>query len=127
MGCVINAEIDLRVGKAEHLFRLGRRPTQHRFDPRPQLSRAERFRNVVIGAEFESEDLFGLMRFRRQQNDRNLAAAPTYLSTDLEPVLAREHHVQQDEIEGFALCHTNCIVAGGHQRHYVSFGLEVRF
>ena len=59
MGCVINAEIDLRVGKAEHLFRLGRRPTQHRFDPRPQLSRAERLRNVVIGAEFESEDLFG--------------------------------------------------------------------
>src|SRR4029453_19006935 len=56
--------------------------------------------DVVVGAELEPEHLVELFSACRQHDDRDVALAPEALA-DLEPVEAREHHVEDDEIDVF--------------------------
>ena len=79
----------------------GFRAAEHRAHPREQLPRIERLRNVVVGAELEPDDTVGVVPFGGQHHDRDLVirADPP---ADLEPVDARQHHVEEDDVEGAA-------------------------
>ena len=76
---------------------LGRRSTQERANPRQQLRRAERLRQVVVGAEVERRDLVLLRIADRQDQDRDPARPPD-LATRREPVDVGEVQVQHDEV-----------------------------
>ena len=73
-------------------------PAQRRLHPAAELADAERLGDVVVGADLEAEDLVDLVVAGGQHDDRNLApgAEP---AADLDPVEARHHHVEDDEVE----------------------------
>ena len=50
-------------------------PRRSARDPRAQLARAERLGDVVVGAQLEAEHLLGLLRPRREHQDRRRHAA----------------------------------------------------
>ena len=71
---------------------------QQGFDSRQQLHHFKRFRQVVIGAEFQADDLIdGLSAGRQHQNRHRQAGLPD-IAADVESVLARQHDVKNDEI-----------------------------
>ena len=80
-----------------------RRPVgaaQQRTYPRDQLVRTERFREVIVSAELQSDDSLRLFRARRQHDDRDIggllvrADAPA----DFQPVEMRQHQVEYQEV-----------------------------
>jgi len=72
------------------------RAAQQGAHPRHELARAEGFRQVVVGADLEAEDLVRLFPARGEHQDRDIAL-PADAAADLEPVRGRDHEVQNDE------------------------------
>jgi hypothetical protein len=73
-------------------------PAEEGADPRDELTRAERFRDVVVGPEVQTLDALVLETTRRQENDWRvgvLADSPT----DLESAGPGEHDVEDQEVE----------------------------
>src|SRR5688572_18722789 len=119
-------EIDLEVAETEDVDRFRRRgPAQRCLDPRPQFHRAEWLRDVVVGAKFETENLFGLMALRGEQDDRRAHASVTQFTTDLEAILAGEHHVEQDQIETSGQAAGDGRLAVGDQLQLVALEAQV--
>ena len=70
---------------------------QQRADPREQLARAERLRQVVVGPEVQRGDLVGLLVAHRQDDDRH-AAPRTDPPAELEPVEHRHVEIEDHEV-----------------------------
>ena len=75
-----------------------RRAPQQRLEPRHQLDRLERLRQVVVGAQLQADHLVHHLPSRRQHQNRRRHAALTHLAADVEAVHPRQHHVEHDEI-----------------------------
>ena len=71
--------------------------TEHRADARRQLARAERLRDVVVGAELQPDDLVDLGVARREHHDRH-ARLGTDLARHLEAGQLGEHQVEEHEV-----------------------------
>ena len=78
------------------------RPAQLGFDSREQFDHLERLRHVIVGAELEADDLVDDLSLGRQHDHWRLNPALAKLAQHVEPVHAREHHVEQHEIERLA-------------------------
>jgi hypothetical protein len=70
---------------------------QHGADTGQQLPRVERLRHVVIGAELQADNPVRLLAHGSQHDDRHigLAAQP---AGEVQPRLARQHQIQNDEL-----------------------------
>ena len=68
-----------------------------RADPGDQLAEAERFGDVVIGAELEAQDPIELLAPRRQHDDRSRRSLPQ-LATDVAAVHVGQAEVQQHHL-----------------------------
>src|SRR5215216_2519744 len=82
--------------------------SQMRPHPAHQLARTKRFRNVVVGADLEAHHHARLVIAGGEHQDGHAAArAPSLSRPDLaahaDAVHAREHHVQDDEVERLRL------------------------
>ena len=86
----------LRRGRAGRGGR-GQGPAQHRLDPRQQLAQVERLGDVVVGADFEADDLVDRIA---PSGDDDEAAVPVLaqLPGDREPVLAGQAEVEQHQV-----------------------------
>ena len=77
-------------------------PSQDRADAQQKLARLERLGEKIVDAVFEPCDpVFGFGS-RRQHEDWHAAAVGrvgAQSRREIEPVLARHHHVENDEIE----------------------------
>jgi len=73
------------------------RASEHRLDARRELTRRERLRHVVVGAELEADDAIGLLS-ARGEHDHGQVAAGADPSAQREPVGAGKHHVEDDEL-----------------------------
>ena len=73
------------------------RPAEHRAHARRELARRERLRDVVVGAELEPDDPVGLLAACGEQ-DHGQARAAADPAAELQPVRARQHHVEHDEL-----------------------------
>jgi len=97
------ARVDEQLAVAD-LRRLGLPPlrsraAQDRLDAGDELTRVERLRQVVVGADLEADDLVDVLVSGGQHQDRNvraLADAPA----DLDPVDVREHQIEHDQRRG---------------------------
>ena len=69
---------------------------EDRIDPRRQLTRRERLRDVVVCPELEPGDTIRLLVAGGQHHDRHLRAGPD-LATNLEAVDARKAEVEHDD------------------------------
>src|SRR5580704_846558 len=71
---------------------------QHGFHAGHEFARAERFRDVVVGAEFETENTIGFAALRREKNYGNRGQADRLadVAAEFETVLARDHDVEHE-------------------------------
>jgi hypothetical protein len=93
------SRIDLEVVESQDdVVHWGRvRPTKDGPDTRYDLARGERFGNVVVRAELESDDPIGLVTARREHDHRGCMIGPD-TAEHLEPVESRKHQVEQHEV-----------------------------
>jgi hypothetical protein len=70
--------------------------SEHGFDSRLELPQAERLRQIIVGAEFQSEDAIGLLTARGDHDDRDveLLMQPP---AERQAILSRQHDVQNDQ------------------------------
>ena len=76
---------------------------KHRVDPGQQLARIERLGNVVVGAHFETDDAVDVIALGGEHDDRRGVAGTPQAAHDRQAVLARQHQIQNDQVEGLAL------------------------
>ena len=75
---------------------------EHGLDPGQQLARAEGLGDVVVGADLEADDAVGLLDQGGEQDDRQVGGLADH-PAERQPVLARHHDVEDDEIDGAGL------------------------
>ena len=79
------------------IFRQRARAPQNALDAREQLARIERLGQIVVGAHFQADDAIGFLAARGEHDDRNLRAG-AHVAAQREPVVARQHHVEHDDV-----------------------------
>ena len=82
-----------------------------------RIARIARLGEVVVGAELQAHDAVGVLAHGRQHDDRRAAFAVGEPAADRQPVLARQHDVEHDQVDGPALqrlLHLRRIAGGVH-------------
>ena len=76
------------------------RAAQQRAHARDELVRAERLRQVVVGAELETDDALGFLGAGGEHDDRDRGGrlVRAHDAADLEAVDVRQHQVEHDQI-----------------------------
>ena len=85
---------------------------QHRADARNQLAAAERLGQIIVGAHFEADDAVDFVAFGGEHDDRDVAFG-AQRAAERQPVLARQHQVEQNEID---------VGVGQHLAHGLAVG-----
>ena len=76
------------------------RPAQQCLHSRQQFGQRERLGQVIVCAEFETEDTVELGRFGGQHQDGRAAPAPAQGFADLQTVQPRHHQVEDQQVTG---------------------------
>ena len=89
------------------------RAAQDRADPGDQFARLERFGHVIVRADFQPDDPVGRLAPRGQQDGRD-GLRFSEVAAQRQPVLARHHDVEQDQVgRSVAQVHARLCRAGG--------------
>src|ERR1035438_185785 len=121
-------KIHLHLAKAAALrLRFPARAPQQRLDARAQFARAEGLGDVIVRAQFQPHHFFGFVRFGRQHQDRRFQPRAPQFPAHLEPVLARQHHVQQNQIEAALARPPRRRYAVARHLHLVALHLQIVF
>src|SRR3546814_3640794 len=80
------------------------RPAQHRADARDKLARIEGFDDIIVGADLQPDDAFGILGARGQQDDGN-AARLAQMAGQRQTILAGHHNVADDEVDRLCAQH----------------------
>jgi hypothetical protein len=78
-------------------------PAQHRVNARDEFARVERLRQVIVRAHLQSDDAVDILTLRRQHDHRHRFSGPSQPPADREPVLARQHQVEHQQMRRIAL------------------------
>ena len=92
----VNAQIAVLEARALELATLRIRASQDRFDPGNELAGIERFREVIVGADLEPDDLVDVIVAGRQHEDRDVRALANP-SADVDSVQVGKHQVEHDQ------------------------------
>ena len=115
--------IDLSRPLAFLRFGGNRKAPDHRADAGQQLSRLERFGEIIIRSELQSDDPVDRLVDGRHHDDRNLRLDPD-IAAKLKAVPARKHHIENHQIKTLTLqlrLHLKLIM---RQRHAIAMALE---
>jgi len=91
-------------------------PAQQRTNARQQLTRAEGFGEVVVGAQFEPHDAVGLVHAPGQHQDGNLRLL-AQATRDLHAVFPGKPHVQDHDVDCLARHRVGQLPARCHRGH----------
>ena len=97
---------------------------QRGLHPRAELAHRERLGDVVVRAELEAEDLVDLLGLGREHDDRHGLALGAQAPADLEAVHARQHHVEDDQVEDLLVEARERFSAVRRLHHFVPIALE---
>ncbi len=92
-------EIERHLAEPDRAAGGGGAPPQQRAHAGQQLAHRERLGDVVVGAEVEPQDPVHLGAPRRQDQHRGVVAGPPQPAEQLVAVEAREHDVEDDQVE----------------------------
>ena len=109
---------------AKHLEPLGAAAPMQRPDAGQELVELERLRQVIVGPGIEPADHVLDRVPRREHQDRRVPAFPPQLGRDLEPVLLREHDVEQDDVVLVDVGQHGALVPVGGDVHHVALFLQ---
>ena len=76
---------------------------QHGAHAGQQFAGIAGFSQVIVGAQLQAHDAVGVLAHGRQHDDRRAALAVGKAPAYGQPVLARQHHVEHDQVDGAAL------------------------
>jgi Ca2+-binding EF-hand superfamily protein len=97
------SELDRPRFRARRARRVLRRlAAQHGVDARHELSRIERLREVVVGANLEAHDAVDVIALRGEHDDRDVVGALAQAPADGEAVFARQHEVEHHQVVAYA-------------------------
>ena len=117
-------EIDLEIADAQ-AQRLGDPAApQQRADPRQHLLERERLDQIVVGAAVEAGHAILERVARRQHQHRRLVAALAQRSENLQAVAARQHEIEQDDVERLGVQPEERAFAGVLDRDVVAFAVQ---
>src|SRR5690242_21735981 len=98
-GAEVQAKItefdDLRIGARRARWCGWRAASQYRLYPGDELARIERFRQVIIGTDFQSDDAVDIVTFRGEHDDRHVLVAASQPTADRKTVLTGQHEVEK--------------------------------
>ena len=97
---------------------------EDRLDPRGELARRERLRDVVVGAELEADDPVGLL-VAGGQHDHRHGRALAHLAADVEPVHPGQADVEHDDADRVARQLDERVLAARDPDDRVAVALEV--
>ncbi len=100
---------------------------QHRFDPRHQFPGAERFRDVIIGAQFQAENAVRFPAFRRQKYHRSWRQRRHLpdLPAQFKAVFARDHDVEDEQGRPLPFRFADDRISGGEHFHREAVRFQV--
>ena len=89
----------VRIGRRRRLLAAA----QHGLDAGDQFARVEGLADIVVGAHFQPDDAVDRLVSRGEHDDRQRLATPAQAPAGGQPVLARHHQVEHDEMRLEAL------------------------
>src|SRR5260370_36883762 len=92
--------LDIGEGIAVLLFRECLRTPQNGLHASEKFADREGLGDVVIGAEFETNNFIHFLAACREHDDGNRGALRLYLLTLIQPAHAWHHHVEHDQLWG---------------------------
>ncbi|RMS13554.1 hypothetical protein ALP75_205203 [Pseudomonas syringae pv. actinidiae] len=100
---------------------------QQRLDTRLQLTRAERFAQIIVGPQLQADDPVGLVRTGGQHDDRHvrLARMLAHPFAQAKTVFIRQHHVKDQQITGFFVEGAAKFRAIAHRAHLKTGATQV--
>src|SRR5262245_18072389 len=101
-------------------------PAQQRPDARQQLGECEWLGEVVVGALVEADNPVFDRVLRRKDQYRCLNAAFAQRGEDIDAIAARQHEIEQQEVEGCLICQEEAFFSGGRDRDFVMLRLQAR-
>src|SRR6478609_4104323 len=101
------------------------RAAEDRLHSGDELARREGLRQVVVGADLETDDTVRLLVTRREHEDRHLRLRAN-LATDVEAVLPRQADVEQDHPYRVTIELRQRILTRPDPDHAVAVAREVR-
>ena len=81
---------------------LRRTAAQHRVHARQQLARVERLGQVVVGADLEADDAVDVLHLGGEHDDGRTVAGGAQPAADRQAILARQHQVEDDQVDVLA-------------------------
>src|SRR5271167_5067901 len=93
----------------------------------PQLARAERFGDVIVCAQVETQYLVEFVSLCREHHDGCGKPRLAQLAADFEAVLVGKHDVEQDQVKRFRASADHRLHTIGHDCHLVALRLKVTF
>ncbi len=123
-----------RRGINVHLFDLGRQrrqgpleTAQHGLDTGHQFARTERFGDVVIGTQFQSQYAIGLATFRGQKNYRNRCQRDRLpdLTAKFQAIFPGHHDIEQEQRRTLAFRVRHDHIASRIQTHVEASALQM--
>jgi len=101
-------------------------PAQQRPDTRQELGECERLGEVIVGTLVEADDPVFDGVLRGQDKYWRLNATFAQRGEDIDPVAARQHEIEQEEVEGALARQEEAFFSCGRNRDLVVLGLEAR-
>ena len=97
---------------------------QNRADARHQFARIEGLAQIVVGAEFETDDAVDVVAARREHQDGRLVGRAE-LAQHVEAADARQHHVENHDFKFGGPQFRQRIAAVVHAFHVEMFGVQI--
>ncbi|CAM2160327.1 hypothetical protein PT2222_70310 [Paraburkholderia tropica] len=104
-------------------LRAARRTPQGGTDAREQFAQIEGLGDVVVGAEFEADHLVGGLDERGQHDDARTARG-AQTAAQLQPVHARQHHVEQHQLDALLREHRETLFGAPGQPRAIAFAAQ---
>ena len=124
--CRVRRQLDVAQSQDHRRLRADLSAPQQRVDACEQLARAERFHQVVVGADAKAADAIGLVRSRAQEEDRHDRSGAPDLRADLEAVLAGQHDVENQAARLGLTNDAERLTSGAADDHAMSRAFQVR-
>ena len=92
-------------------------PAEDRLYPRDQLSDAEGLGQVIVGAHLQPDHAVDLGRFGGQHQDRCVMVAGAQAAAEFQPLHARQHQIEDDQVPAAGRSEFVAAVSVGGQLH----------
>jgi len=97
---------------------------KHGVDPGQQLARVERLGEIVVRAHLQSQDAIEILAACGEHDDRHLRFG-AHLAAQAEAILARQHHVEDQQVDPLVGHRARHFASVGRRRHVAAVATQI--